>query len=92
MASRRPDVGAGEVTIEAAGRDWRMHEIKLVRCSIPDESRCAHCAAHDGDSFLMSELPKDAQGYPIIPPLPDPQCSCAECRCGWMPMYGSFAE
>jgi hypothetical protein len=88
----RPDVGDGVVTIEAAGRHWRMDEIKIIRCSIPDGNRCAHCAAHDGEEFMMNELPTDAQGYPIIPPLPDPLCTCAECRCGWMPLYGTFAK
>lgn len=92
MATRRPDVGDGYVTIEAGGRHWRMNEIKIVRSSIPDEHRCARCAEHDGDTFLMSDLPTDEQGYPIMPPLPDPLCGCAECRCGWFVMYGNFGE
>jgi hypothetical protein len=92
MSTRRPDVGDGEVTIESGGRHWRMNEIKIVRCSIPDSQRCAHCAAHDGDTYLMSDLPTDAQGYPVMPPLPDPACSCEECRCGWFVMYGNFGE
>ena len=92
----RPALAVGNA-IESEGRvaaagDLATSDLvitEVMRTSVLDGNRCAHCAEYDGTTFA---IPAQLDDYRAMV-LPDKECAGGpdRCRCGWLVVWGQRA-
>jgi hypothetical protein len=92
----RPALAVGNA-IESEGRvaaagDLATNDLvitEVMRTSVLDGNRCAHCAEFDGTTFAIPEQLDDYRAMV----LPDKECAGGpdRCRCGWLVVWGQRA-